>query len=49
MDKWCKRAMGSRLGPIKAFVKTIRNHQPLIMNWFKAKKHLSLIPTLATH
>ncbi|NLB68990.1 MAG: ISL3 family transposase [Lentisphaerae bacterium] len=41
LDKWCKRAMRSRLEPIKAFVKTIRNHQPLIMNWFKAKKQYS--------
>lgn len=41
LDKWCKRAMRSRLEPIKAFVKTIRNHKPLIMNWFKAKKQYS--------
>jgi transposase len=41
LDKWCKRAMRSRLEPIKSFVKTIRNHQPLIMNWFKAKKQYS--------
>jgi transposase len=41
LNKWCKRAMLSRLEPIKAFVKTIRNHQPLIMNWFKAKKQYS--------
>jgi transposase len=38
LDKWCSRAMRSRLEPIKKFVKTIRAHQPLIMNWFKAKK-----------
>jgi transposase len=41
LDKWCKRAMRSRLEPIKSFVKTIRNHQPLIMNWLKAKKQYS--------
>ncbi len=38
LDKWCNRAMRSRLEPIKKFVKTLRTHQPLIMNWFKAKK-----------
>ena len=38
LDKWCARAMRSRLDPIKKFVKTIRRHQPLIMNWFKAQK-----------
>jgi transposase len=41
LDKWCKRAMRSRLEPIKKFVKTVRSHQPLIMNWFKAKKAYS--------
>jgi transposase len=41
LKKWCVRAMRSRLDPIKDFVKTIRNHQPLIMNWFKAKKQFS--------
>lgn len=41
LDKWCKKAMRSRLEPIKKFVRTIRAHQPLIMNWFKAKKAYS--------
>lgn len=41
LNKWCERAMRSRLDPIKAFVKTIRRHQPLILNWFKAKKQFS--------
>lgn len=41
LEKWCKKAMYSRLEPIKKFVKTIRSHQPLIMNWFKAKKAYS--------
>lgn len=38
LKKWCSRAMRSRLEPIKTFVKMIRNHQPLILNYFKAKK-----------
>jgi len=41
LEKWCTRAMRSRLEPIKSFVGTIRRHQPLIMNWFKAKKAYS--------
>jgi len=41
LNKWCTRAMRSRLDPIKSFVKTIRRHQPLIMNWFKAEKQYS--------
>ncbi len=41
LNKWCTRAMRSRLEPIKTFVRSLRNHQPLIMNWFKAKKEYS--------
>lgn len=38
LNKWCARAMRSRLEPIKKFVRMLRRHQPLIMNWFKAQK-----------
>lgn len=41
LNKWCERAMLSRLEPIKEFVKMLRKHQPLLMNWFKAKKAYS--------
>jgi len=41
LEKWCKKAMRSRLEPIKKFVRTVRAHQPLIMNWFRAKKAYS--------
>jgi len=37
LNKWCTRAMRSRLDPIKKFVGTVRRHQPIMMNWFKAK------------
>ena len=37
LDKWCTRAMRSRLAPIKRFVKTLRGHKGLLMNWFKAR------------
>ena len=39
--RWCKGAMRSRLAPLKKFVGTIRKHEDLIMNWFKAKKQFS--------
>jgi transposase len=39
--KWCTRAMRSRLDPIKRFVGTLRRHEELIMNWFRAKKALN--------
>ena len=38
---WCTRAMRSKLDPMKKFVKMVRKHQPLMMNWFKAKKAYS--------
>lgn len=41
LDKWCTRAMRSRLDPIKAFVRTIRKHKKLILNWFVALKQIS--------
>jgi len=41
LDKWCARAMRSRLEPIKKFVGTIRAHRELLLNWFKAKKEIS--------
>ena len=41
LDQWCARAMKSRLGPIKKFVGTLREHRELLLNWFKAKKEIS--------
>lgn len=41
LKKWCTRAMRSQLEPIKAFVGTLRRHDKLIFNWFKAKKQFS--------
>ncbi len=41
LKKWCARAMRSRLDPIKKFVKSMRRHEPLLLNWFRAKKRIS--------
>jgi transposase len=41
MRKWCTRAMRSRIEPMKKFVKTLRNHEDLLMNYFKANKQYS--------
>ncbi|MCX5757536.1 MAG: ISL3 family transposase [Candidatus Hydrogenedentes bacterium] len=41
LRRWCKGAMRSRLAPVKKFVGTIRSHEELIMNWFRAKKMYS--------
>lgn len=41
LTAWCNRAMRSKLKPIKKFVGTVRRHQELMLNWFKAKKAYS--------
>lgn len=41
LDKWCTRAMRSRLDPMKKFVGTLRNHRELLLNWFRAKGELA--------
>ncbi len=41
LDRWCARAMRSRLEPIKKFVRTLRGHRELLLNWFRAKKVIS--------
>jgi len=41
IDRWCTRAMRSRIEPIKKEARTIRRHKALILNWFKAKKAFS--------
>jgi transposase len=38
LRRWERGAMRSRLAPMKKFVKTLRSHEELIMNWFTAKK-----------
>jgi transposase len=41
LDKWCTRALRSRLEPIKKVARTLRGHRDLILNWFLAKKEIS--------
>jgi transposase len=41
LDRWCTRVMRSRIEPMKKVAKSIRQHKPLILNWFKAKKAFS--------
>lgn len=41
LRKWCYRAARSKLEPIKKFVKSVRAHEHLIINYFRAKKELS--------
>ncbi len=41
IDRWTRKVMYSRIEPMKKIAKMIRQHKPLIMNWFKAKKSIS--------
>jgi len=41
LDGWLKRAMRSRLAPIKKVARSIRAHRRLILNWFAAKKEFN--------
>ena len=41
LDYWCFRAMRSRLEPLKKVARMLRAHEPLILNWFRAKGEIS--------
>jgi len=41
LDAWLKRAMRSRLEPVKKVARSIRVHEDLILNWFAARKEFS--------
>jgi transposase len=41
LDRWCAKAMRSRIEPIKKIARSMRNHRPLILNWFEAKRVIS--------
>lgn len=41
LDQWCTRALRSRIVPIKRFARTLREHAPLIINYFRARKQIS--------
>jgi transposase len=41
LDEWTRRVMRSRIEPMKKVARTLRNHQPLILNWFRARGAIS--------
>ena len=41
LDTWITCALRSRLPPIRKFANTLRDHEPLILNWFTFKKAFS--------
>jgi transposase len=41
LKEWCTRVMRSRIEPLKKVVRTLRAHEALILNWFRAKGTMS--------
>lgn len=41
LDNWITRTLQTNLEPMKKVANMLRNHKPLIMNWFQAKGQLS--------
>jgi transposase len=41
LDYWCSRALRSRLEPMQKVARMLRRHEPLILNWFRAKGEIS--------
>ena len=42
LEQWCTAAMRSRLEPMKKIARMLRDHKPLILNWFEAREQVSL-------
>ena len=45
LDRWCTRAMRSKLEPLKKVARSLREHRDLILNWFDAAGLVSAGPT----
>lgn len=41
VQEWCARAVRSRMEPMQKVAKTLRRHEELLLNWFRAKGEYS--------
>jgi transposase len=41
LEQWCRRAMRSRIEPMKKIALSLREHRDLILNWFRARGTVS--------
>ncbi len=41
LRQWCTKAMRSRLEPMKKVARSLRRHEALLLNWFRAKGTIS--------
>ena len=37
LDAWCTRAMRSKIEPMNKFVRMLRKHRELLINWFRSR------------
>jgi transposase len=42
LDRWCTRAMRSKIEPMKKVARTLRSHRGLLLNWFHARGEIAL-------
>ena len=45
LDAWCDRALRSRLEPMQKVARMLKNHEGLLMNWFRAKESFPAPPS----
>ena len=41
LETWCTKTLRSQIAPMKKVARMLRRHQPLLLNWFRAKKQFS--------
>src|ERR1051325_11097009 len=41
LQEWCRRAMRTKIGPLKKVVRTLRKKEELLLNWFRAEGTIS--------
>ena len=41
LDRWCTRALRSKLDPMKRVARMLRGHRDLLLNWFRARGVIS--------
>jgi transposase len=41
LDRWCTKALRSRIEPMRKVARMLRTHRPLLLNYFHAKRELS--------
>jgi transposase len=41
LDRWCRRAIKSRIKPMQKVARMLGSHRELLLNWFRARKTIS--------